>query len=86
MKRRDALLSIAAVAAALGVTPEQVQTLEHAELTDDEVEALLRTLARVAPRPSEAGSVRAFLTQRAGGARTEPTVQPAFAFDPEVEP
>jgi hypothetical protein len=86
MKRRDALVAIAAAAAALRWTPERIQTLQHAELTDQEVEALLRALAEVEPRPGETERVRAFLSERTGGARTEVTVQPGFAFDPEVEP
>jgi hypothetical protein len=86
MKRRDALHSIAASVAAVGVPPKLLQSLDHGELTDDEIEALLRKVAEVEPRPNEAESVRAFLRTRAGGTRTGVDLQPAFTFDAEVEP
>jgi hypothetical protein len=85
MERREALLSLAA-AIGVAATPELVEALQRRELSEEEAEALLRAVAKVEPRPGEANQVRARLSGMRFETRTDPRVQPALGFNPEVEP
>jgi len=85
VKRREALLSLAATTLGITVTPELLEAVQAPDLTDEQVEALLRSLAKVEPRPGEAEGVRARLNRARSQPDTDPRLQPGFAFNPEVE-
>jgi hypothetical protein len=83
MKRREsfAVLGLAGIGSIL---PELAA--EAGGLNDEQVAALLRHVAGVEPRPGEAARVREALAGTKATAETDPRVQPALGFDPEVEP
>lgn len=85
MKRREVLLSLAATSLGIAAAEELVEASQARELSEDQVEALLRAVAGVEPRSGEAESVRARLNRRRAEFDTDPRLQPGFAFDPEVE-
>jgi hypothetical protein len=67
------------------LTPALAQALQGRELSEAQVEALLRSLAEVEPTPGEPAHVRAFLEELRFRTETDPRIQPALGFDPEVE-
>jgi hypothetical protein len=85
MKRREsfAVLGLAGIGSIL---PELAAAPEAGGLNDEQVAALLRHVAGVEPRPGEAARVREALAGTKATAETDPRVQPALGFDPEVEP
>lgn len=84
MKRREAFLALGSAGIA-SIVPVSIANAAEAELTEEQVAALLRQLAGVEPRPGEAERVRRALKEARAGAETDPRIQPAFGFDPEVE-
>jgi hypothetical protein len=85
MKRRDTFAALGL--AGLGsILPELAAAAAAGELTEDQVAALLRQVAGVEARPGEAARVRDALKEARATAETDPRVQPALGFDPEVEP
>ncbi len=84
MKRRDALLLLS-TSAACAVTLSLVSADEAESLTDAEFETLLRDLLEIEPLPGEAARIRAAYIAAGIISDNEPRVQPALAYDPEVE-
>jgi len=89
MKRREAfmVLGLAGVGTLLPAAPVDGAPADASsgEMTDQHAEILLRYLARVEPRPGEAARVREALNSAPPVADTDPRIQPALAFHPEVE-
>jgi hypothetical protein len=83
MNRRDALSVLAASGAAL--SPPLVACLEAQEASPEAMAWLLRTIAGVEPLPGEAGAVRNALLSFRVEIPSDPRVQPALDFNPEVE-
>lgn len=84
MKRREALLLLS-TSAACAVPLSLVSADEVESLTDAEFETLLREFLELEPLPGEAARIRAAYIAAGIISNNEPTVQPALAFDPEVE-
>jgi len=84
MKRRDALLSAAATAAgvALGCTGERA---DSAELSDAQMDVMLRHLSGYQLAPGEGAHVRASFTGSRFTMAVDPTIQPQADFDPAVD-
>ena len=78
MKRREALISLLG-AAALGAG-----TAEAQDLTPETVRQMMRTLAGLEPIPGEEAGVRAFLLSYRYAFPSDPGVEPASTFDPEL--
>lgn len=85
MRRRDLLRHLGLAGGGALVAPGLLEALQERDLTDEEVEALLRGLAGIEPRPGEAARVREALAGRKPPEDSDPGVQPALAFNPEVE-
>ncbi len=80
MKRREALVSLLG-AAALGAG-----TAEAQDLSPETVKQMMRTLANLDPMPGEEAGVRAFLLSYRYALPSDPAVEPASTFDPELRP
>jgi hypothetical protein len=80
VKRRDALVSLLG-AAALGAG-----TAEAQDLSPETVRQMMRTLAGLEPLPGEEAGVRAFLLSYRYALPSDPGVEPASTFDPELGP
>ena len=78
MRRREALVSLLG-AAALGAG-----TAEAQDLSPETVIQMMRTLAGLEPMPGEAAGVRAFLLSYRYAFPSDPGVEPASTFDPEL--
>ena len=85
MERREALASIASALAAAGVLVS-TETLEAAQLSDEAIEGMLKELAGVTPLPGEGSATRQFLLSLRYRAQSDPRLQPAVAFDPDIAP
>jgi len=81
VKRREALVSLLGVAAALGAG-----TAEAQDLSPETVKQMMRTLAGLEPMPGEEAGVRAFLLSYRYALPSDPAVEPASTFDPELKP
>jgi len=80
VKRREALVSLLG-AAALGAG-----TAEAQDLSPETVKQMMRTLAGLDPMPGEEVGVRAFLLSYRYALPSDPGVEPASTFDPELGP
>lgn len=78
MRRREALVSLLG-AAALGAG-----TAEAQDLSPEAVKQMMRTLAGLEPMPGEEAGVRAFLLSYRFAFPSDPGVEPASTFDPQV--
>jgi hypothetical protein len=86
MKRRDAVLFLGSAGVGTVLPAAAEETARTSGLTEAHVEALLRELAGVEPLPGEAARIKEALLGRSAVPETDPRVQPALAFHPEVEP
>jgi len=78
VRRREALVSLLG-AAALGTG-----TAEAQDLSPETVKQMMRTLAGLEPMPGEEAGVRAFLLSYRFAFPSDPGVEPASTFDPQV--
>jgi len=78
VRRREALVSLLG-AAALGAG-----TAEAQDLSPEAVKQMMRTLAGLEPMPGEEAGVRAFLLSYRFAFPSDPGVEPASTFDPQV--
>jgi len=78
VRRREALVSLLG-AAALGAG-----TAEAQDLSPETVIQMMRTLAGLEPMPGEEAGVRAFLLSYRYALPSDPGVEPASTFDPEL--
>jgi hypothetical protein len=85
MKRREAFMALGCAGVSWAVRAALAAAPPGQELTEEEVAALLRSVARVEPRPGEAALIRQALSEPSPTGGTDPRVQPALVFDPEVE-
>jgi hypothetical protein len=79
VRRRDALISLFG-AAALGVGTADAQ-----DLSAEAVKQMMRTLAGLEPMPGEEAGVRAFLLSYRYALPSDPGIEPASTFDPEMK-
>ena len=86
MERREVLSTLAAAGVA-ALSPSCVgnRRLDTRELSDEQIEALLRTMYGLTLRPGEAAQVRQTLLAANLKDDIDARVQPAIYFDPEVE-
>jgi hypothetical protein len=85
MERRDALRSLAATGAALVLPGCRKPAASAAVVTDADVDRMIRTLSGVDPASGDLAPTRALLASFRFKGTVEPGVQPALAFDPEVD-
>jgi hypothetical protein len=84
VKRREALLSVAVTAAgmAMGCSGEHA---DGAELSDAQVDLMLRHLAGYQLGPGEGAHVRQSFAGSRFTTAVDPTIQPQADFDPAVD-
>jgi hypothetical protein len=84
MNRREAFLAVGA-GAALVLPRELLDAAQAGDLSADQVEALLRSIVGIEALPGEAERIKKALLESRATRETDPRLQPALAFDPEVE-
>jgi hypothetical protein len=86
MKRRQVLGTLAvATATAFSPSCREQAPIDAGDLSDEQIEGLLRALYGLTLRPGEAAQVRRTLSAAKLKDDIDARVQPAIYFDPEVE-
>jgi len=82
---RRHLLRDLLITAGVSLSPELVRRLDAQQVSPTELDEIFRSLARAAPLPGEARIVFQALDRMRTTVDSDPRIQPALEFDPEVD-